>query len=215
MDSFLLTPALGRAARALLEWQQADLAKAAGLSLTAVNNFERKKGTTRTTTALALRNAFEAHGIEFLPNGGLRRMEDVLQTLRFSGKDFIARWNEDIYASVRRHGQEILLSSADEKLWFGPEVRRPNEEYNVWCRRMNVREKYLIAEGRHDILNAARSCYRALPQPLMGQITYCIYADRLAFVIWKKRQVVVLRNAAVIETFRHQFNYLWKIGRPV
>lgn len=80
-----------KAARVLLSWQQRDLATAADLSMTAINNFERGSGVTRERTILAMRNALENGGIEFLPGSGLRRSDDIAQVTRFSGEDFIKK----------------------------------------------------------------------------------------------------------------------------
>lgn len=88
-----MTPSLIRAARGLLNWQQQDLADAAGLSLSAVNNYERELGKTRPATIQAMQGALEQAGVEFLPNGGLRSAEDTAGVQRFSGADFIEKMN--------------------------------------------------------------------------------------------------------------------------
>lgn len=216
MKSLNLSPALVRAARALLDWQQADLAKAAGLSLTAIKNFERNSGTTRERTVLTMKNALEAHGVEFPVSGGVRHIEDIAAVVRFSGNDFIRKWNEDIYAAVTSSNEDILTSSTDESLWRLPTVREANDEYKAWCNRRGLlwRHKFLIPEG-HGVLPFPRKTYRHLSPKLIGKITYSLYADRLAFILWKKKQVVVLRNAAVVKTFRSQFAWLWRLARPL
>jgi DNA-binding XRE family transcriptional regulator len=60
-----LTPALCRAARGLLDWTQADLSKAAGLSTVSIRAFE-KGGTIREKNRRALLRVFETAGVEFL-----------------------------------------------------------------------------------------------------------------------------------------------------
>lgn len=63
-----------RAARALLRWEQTDLAKASGLAVVTIQVIERRPGAlrTRTTTLYALQDAFKRAGVEFLDedNGG-------------------------------------------------------------------------------------------------------------------------------------------------
>lgn len=60
-----------RAARALLNWSQKDLANAAGIGLSTVARFERGENPPYTSTLETLRAALEAAGIEFIPaNGG-------------------------------------------------------------------------------------------------------------------------------------------------
>jgi transcriptional regulator with XRE-family HTH domain len=213
MDVFL-TPPLVKAARALLEWHQRDLARAAGLSMTAINNFERGIGKTRIGTSAAIKDALEVGGIEFLSSGGLRKTEDIAQITRYSGDDFIVRWNKDIFTAVHDRKEEILVSSADEGHWYHPSVRPSNIQYLAWLKQRDIIQRSLVPDG-HKTLNLPKRFYRTLPQQMIGKIAYCIYGDRLAFVLWKNRQVVVLRNALVVATFRHQFDYLWRIAKPL
>jgi DNA-binding XRE family transcriptional regulator len=60
-----------RAARGLLRWEQAELAKASGLSLETIKSIERRHGAlmVRTSTLYALLDAFNKAGVEFLEAG--------------------------------------------------------------------------------------------------------------------------------------------------
>lgn len=61
----MITPAQIRAARALINMKQADLAEAAGLSLGTVNNIEREISDPRVSTLTALRRVLENAGVSF------------------------------------------------------------------------------------------------------------------------------------------------------
>lgn len=58
-----------RAARALLDWRQDDLAKKARLSTITVKNIERGATIPRPETAQKIREALESYGIRFRSNG--------------------------------------------------------------------------------------------------------------------------------------------------
>ena len=59
-----------RAARALLDWRQPDLAAASGITSQTIVRFERGQRMPHVGTLAALREALEAAGVEFLdPNG--------------------------------------------------------------------------------------------------------------------------------------------------
>jgi transcriptional regulator with XRE-family HTH domain len=62
----MLMSAQSRAARALLGWSQADLAKAAGLGEATVRNFEAGRSDPYGRTLDAIQRAFEGAGIEFI-----------------------------------------------------------------------------------------------------------------------------------------------------
>jgi transcriptional regulator with XRE-family HTH domain len=65
-----MTPAQCRAARGLLDWTQAKLAEAAGLTLATVVKLERNGRTVPARAVQAMRLAFEAAGVEFIPENG-------------------------------------------------------------------------------------------------------------------------------------------------
>lgn len=64
-----LAPAQCRAARALLDWTQGDLGEATGLSVVTIRAFE-KGGEMRESNKASLTKAFEASGVEFIPENG-------------------------------------------------------------------------------------------------------------------------------------------------
>ncbi|NPD68294.1 helix-turn-helix transcriptional regulator [Lichenicola cladoniae] len=59
-----------RAARALLEWSQADLEKAAKVAKKTIADFERGIRQPYERTLDALQTAFEAAGVQFIPENG-------------------------------------------------------------------------------------------------------------------------------------------------
>jgi transcriptional regulator with XRE-family HTH domain len=61
-----------RAARALLRWEQRDLAEASGVSLPSVKRLETQPGAlaAQERTIVELRNALEMAGIEFIAENG-------------------------------------------------------------------------------------------------------------------------------------------------
>lgn len=212
MKDMILTPPLTRAARGLLAWQQTDLAREAGISLAAVKNFESGKKKPHVKTAQAIRMAFERHGVEFPASGGLRQTEDLSAVFRFAGTAFLGDWYEDVYAAMSGTNGDILTSSIGESWWDHPSVRKANEAFLVWQRRTQTPLKVLTPDSLPRF-NLPRAYYRLLPRDLLGKVTYCLYADRLAYILWKKRQIIVLRNASVAETIRSQFLALWKQAR--
>ena len=61
-----------RAARALLRWEQRDLAEASGVSLPSVKRLETQPGAlaAQERTIAELRNALEKAGVEFIEENG-------------------------------------------------------------------------------------------------------------------------------------------------
>jgi transcriptional regulator with XRE-family HTH domain len=65
-----ITPALCRAARGLLRWNQDDLAKVDKVGLNAPRNFEAGRSTPTTYNLAAIQTALEATGVPFIPENG-------------------------------------------------------------------------------------------------------------------------------------------------
>jgi transcriptional regulator with XRE-family HTH domain len=72
MDKAALTSELIRAARALLRWEQRQLAEASSVSLPTVKRLEAKRGllSAHGSTLAALTRALEVGGVEFIDENG-------------------------------------------------------------------------------------------------------------------------------------------------
>jgi transcriptional regulator with XRE-family HTH domain len=66
----MIAPLQIRAARALLNWTQADLAKHAKMSVTGLNNLERGASDPKASTLRAIQGALEVAGVEFIAENG-------------------------------------------------------------------------------------------------------------------------------------------------
>jgi DNA-binding XRE family transcriptional regulator len=66
----LITPAQSRAARALLEITQSELADAADLGLSTVVDFEKERRQVSTLAIRAIRDAWAAYGVDFIDENG-------------------------------------------------------------------------------------------------------------------------------------------------
>jgi transcriptional regulator with XRE-family HTH domain len=62
-----ISPAQSRAARAFLQWSQAELEKQTGVCIRTIHDFECEVRQPHERTLAAICNAFESHGVEFLP----------------------------------------------------------------------------------------------------------------------------------------------------
>jgi transcriptional regulator with XRE-family HTH domain len=70
-DGNMITPAQCRAARALLNWSQQDLADASRVGNATIRNFESSKSIPQNATMDVLVRAFLAAGVTFLDHGDL------------------------------------------------------------------------------------------------------------------------------------------------
>lgn len=66
----MITPAQCRAARALLDWSQQQLAEAARVGNATIRNFESGRSSPQNATLDVLRRAFETAGVIFIDENG-------------------------------------------------------------------------------------------------------------------------------------------------
>ena len=66
----MITPAQSRAARALLDWNQQDLANQAGVGIVTVHQLEAGTSQPRRATLDVIKRAFERAGVEFIDENG-------------------------------------------------------------------------------------------------------------------------------------------------
>ena len=66
----MITPAQCRAARALVDWSQQQLADAAKIGNATIRNFEGSKSEPQSATLDVMRRALEAAGVEFIAENG-------------------------------------------------------------------------------------------------------------------------------------------------
>jgi transcriptional regulator with XRE-family HTH domain len=65
----MLTPNQLRAARALVGWTRADLAKRSGVAVPTITGFELQGADSKVSTLHKLKRALEAAGVEFIDEG--------------------------------------------------------------------------------------------------------------------------------------------------
>lgn len=209
----MITPAQIRAARALLNWKQSDLAKASGLSLPSVNNIERAIGSPRMDTMAALQAALGNAGVLFTSGNGVALRDEVFEMHKYEGADFIQKQNDDLFSCMKNSQDEALMCGLDESMFI---KYAPNEvsRYNDHQKKTKFKERILTRKNDTFFL-ADPKVYRWIAPELIGTIPYLVYKDRLVMIMWESKRTVIIRSPEIAETFRRQFEFLWKLAEPV
>jgi len=208
-----------RAGRGLLNLSQRELAENAGLSLNALNNIERDVGNPRADTLQNIRNALEGQGVEFLEGHGVRLKGEILDIEKIEGPDIVTLLNHfyNDFLSVLQAGGEVLYMGIDNRRFEhnDKERLRAYKRFEDEAIRREINERLLFLEGDLNFLSR-RNNYRWVPKELFGEIPMAIYGDNVSIILWgPPMRLVVIRNAAIAETFRRQFDAIWSLGKPV
>src|SRR4051812_40275972 len=97
-----LTSAQSRAARALLDWTQQQLADVSQVGNATIRNFESGKASPQASTLAALQRALETAGVIFVEENG-----------EGPGVRLRKRWEEGDYARAAQHGTVTLNAGTD------------------------------------------------------------------------------------------------------
>jgi len=209
----MITPAQIKAARALLDWKQSDLAEASGLSLPSINNIERAIGSPRVDTMQALQTALENAGIQFTSGRGVALRDEIFEMHKHEGPGFVDALNTDMFSCLRGPEDEVLMCGLDERM-FVKHVPGEVMRYDDYQKKSKFKERILIAKNDTFFL-ADPKVYRWIAPELIGKIPYLVYKDRLVMIMWESKRTVIIRNLEIAETFRRQFEFLWKLSSPV
>jgi len=199
-----------RAARALLDWSTAELAKQAGLTVNGINKIERGHVQAQRETMGRLEEVFESVGIEFLPGSGLRKKNKSVEI--FEGPDRFDHFSTFIYDHMNRYGGDVCVSVVDESLLFkyrkDPAVHR--KRMKDLCER-GVIKSYRILANQSEFA-PTYATYKKNPGPALSPTAFYAFGDCIAlisFVHSSPPYVVVLQSAPLANAYRQAFEIAW------
>lgn len=196
-----------RAARGLLGWTQQDLADAAGMSKTAINNFERGIKDVRGESLQAIRTAFEKNDVEFVGDYGVHKRRETVRIL--NGDQALPQLWDDIYETLKDQGGEVLIANLDEKRSHDshPDKLKHHLERLTEC---GVTERLLCCAGDTFFLQP-HSFYRWLPKAgYEAGMTSFIYGQKVALQLWNESMIIVINSRSAYEAEVQRFEILWK-----
>lgn len=200
-----------RAARALLDWSQSDLADHAGLSQTGIARIENGTNQPNSRTLEKILGAFENADIEFIDDTGVRKKSGEVKTLR--GVEGLKTFMNEIYHYACNTGGEFCLHNADPDNWH---KWLGQDWFNMHAERMadigdKISFKITCGEGMTTLISSSFAEYRWFPKDKFSDQSIYAFGDVLAFVTFGNDQVLVniLRNKDFADGFKVLFNVAW------
>ena len=196
-----------RAARALLDWSTADLARQADLTVNGINKIERGHVQPHRESLERIQGIFEGAGIEFLPNSGLRKKDRIIQT--YEGEGANQQLLDDVYNTLKDIGGEVLITNVNE----AHAIQSLSADYlSLHLERLKtakISERMLIQLGDSKIV-AALDHYRAIPPQYFVSTPMFIYGSKLALLSWQPSpRTVIIHDERFAESARKLFNFVW------
>lgn len=203
-----------KAARALLDWSQEQLADVCGLSVATVRKIEAGHISPRNATMSGIRRAVECAGLEFVSPNGVRQRPDEITV--YEGADGFLEFFDDVYKTVATTGGEIVIVCASEDPFqrLLGEHHRPRMEKL----RAGVNVKCILTENPHNTYCSTYCTYRFLSKHYVDSVPFYIYGDKYAIIIFdaiSSSKVTVIQSSAVATAFRRQFYSMWDKATPL
>lgn len=203
-----------KAARALVDWSQDDLAQASGLSIATIRNIEAGQMTLRASTHDQLLRAFEGAGVEFTDYDGVRRKpEDIVV---YNGHEGTVAFFDDVYQTVHVNGGEIVVVCISEE----PFTQALGEyQYHHLARMLALGDrasvKCIITENFDN--RPAKYCeYRSISKDFIDSVPFYIYGDNYAIFLFDAQpspKIIVHKSKLLADAYRKQFNSMWDRAR--
>lgn len=205
-----------KAARALLDWSQEDLAEASGLSCATIRKLELGNISPRDETNIALRKAFEDAGLEFIePNGVRQRPEGI--TI-YEGDEGARAFFDDVYETTIKTGQDVVQvwTNADLVFKLLGDYKKVHDDRMTAARgRVVVRG---IVTGSFSQPPALFCEGRFLSRQFVDSVPFYVYGDKYAIipvVTDTDKKIIVIESRAAAIAFRAQFNSMWEKAMPI
>lgn len=201
-----------KAARALLNWTQDNLAKAAGLSLPSINNLERGITSPRKETLSAIENALSDAGIEFIDVTGVRLKTPDVSIEIIEGADWLAQYDQYLLARLTSDQDELLQYASDNRQWmiYGSAT---NHHFVDHRNLVNFKERILAPENI-DFITSPPECYRTLSASQFATMDKQIFGNCIALILWDTRKIIITTSKTYAEFERTQFELLWNNAKP-
>ncbi|MDD3181290.1 MAG: helix-turn-helix transcriptional regulator [Alphaproteobacteria bacterium] len=206
-----------KAARALLDWSQEQLAEACGLSIATIRKIEAGNISPRGSTMGSIERAFEVAGLEFWqPNGVRQRPEEITV---YEGHEGIVSFFDDVYSSAIKGGTEVVVVCANEHD-FDRTLNNYGERKHIQrmtAARDRISVKCILTEDK-DHLPATYCEYRWLSKHYVDSVPFYIYGDKYAIIVFDSDpspKITVLQSPVVASAFRRQFYSMWDKATPL
>lgn len=206
----MISSAQARAARALLNIAQGEVAQGTGLNIATVSSIETGEKETQAGSLKKLQNWFETQNIEFFAGDGVR----FRQALRlYEGADGFRSFMDDVYlAASTGYGDICIFNGLPAKM---VEVLG-KDFYTAHADRMKeIRKRFtlkvIIREGDTSYIGASFAEYRWWPADRFRETMIYVYEDRVAHINFKDGvRALVVQDRNTADSMRDLFGWAWE-----
>jgi len=205
-----------KAARALLDWSQDDLASASGLSIATIRKLEAGNISPRGKTQSSLRSAFEDGGLEFLEPDGVRHRPEEITV--YQGDDGARDFLDDIYNTALQTREDVIqVWSSLRKFSILLGEYLPAHTERMIAAQDRIKVKCILTED--NLYCPSPYCeYRFLSRHFVDSVPFYVYGDKYAIIPLisnDDKKIIVIQSRTAAQAFRRQFKSMWERATPL
>lgn len=206
-----------RAARALLNLSQEDVAQTVGIAANTLSKIEQAKTDPHASSIDLIQTFYESRGIEFTSGEGVRKR--VAQIIEHKGAEGFRAFMDDVYNNIKEHGGIVCAHDVRPDYWM---KWLGNDFFLLHTNRMqkiekNYKVRITIRHGDSNLLGSKHAEYRWLPEGMWNDQAFYSYADKLALIVFEPDDIHirVICSQQFAEGFRSLFNLAWDSIPPI
>lgn len=206
------------AAMALAGITREALCKQAGIAKKTLNDTLNDKTSYRETTINKIRDIIETHGVEFLPNEGIRRKPVAVDIL--TGSEGLREFFDGVHEYASKHGGTIVQFGVDETTFVKTITPEFSQDYlkrmtDVSRKRGDLEVLAIICEGDTNFVASDYNEYRWISKDVFQAVPFYIYGETLAIMDFDTAPgptIMLLKSRAITNAYRKQFQAFWKMA---
>ncbi len=205
-----------RAARALIDMSQDELAQAAGLTPQGLRKIESGDVQPREGTLADIAKVFDLRGLEFTEHQGVRFKPNDIEI--FEGPERFDQFYDFIYEHLKEHGGDVCIGSSNARLYAkyrkNPELHR--ERMRDLSKTGRVTFRILAEEGDKHLTASSYAQYRWQPKENFAPTSFYAFGNCLAlisFIHTPAPYVVLLKSGPFAQAYRQAFDLAWEKGK--
>lgn len=196
-----------KAARALLNIRQKDLADLAELTNVTIANIEADENCARPSSIMYIKKALTSLGVNFIGDDGVSLSEGV--TKIYEGVDELKKFFNVLYEKFLLKGGIVRISGVREEIftkYLGQEFATLHSERVAM---LDITFRVLV-ERSDSSLKYDYPKYREIPSEYFFSLPTYIYDDTVTHIIWGKDvKAISIKNSDLARAQSLQFEMIW------
>ena len=212
----MITPMQMRAARAMLDLSQGEVAAYLGIAANTLSNIEAGKSDVPASRLKDIQDYYEGHGLDFTQDEGVKRKSS--DVIVYKGHEGFTQFRSDVLAMAKKGSLDICVSNVDERnfsRWGGTEM---NAQYREEMSKIDdVTCRIIVKKGDMNFVASGFAEYRWADETDFGDIPFYIFGDKTAIIPFSENElhIFIIHHSLITKFYRQQFESNWSKAIPV